>query len=84
MRETGIATVRQDYIKRRILDNKAAQTETQEHCSIGQTEMYKYCLSVELRQTLTTLPDHNIIRYKVPNNGLQTGTKMKRLHQPYK
>ena len=41
-----------DYIKRRILDNKAAQTEIQEHCCIGQTEVYK-CLFHLLRTTLT-------------------------------
>ena len=64
MRETGIATARQHYIERRIVDNKAAQKETQEHCCIGQTELYKCCLSVKLRHALTTLTDHSIIRYR--------------------
>ena len=57
MREAGST----DYIKRRILDNKAAQTEIQEHCCIGQTEMHE----CPFRSLRTTLTDYSIIRSKV-------------------
>ena len=59
MQETGIATVPQDYIKRRNLDNKAAQTETQEHCSIRQTgsinTVFLQSYVRHLRQSLTII-----------------------------